>query len=62
MENSMLTNEEIDRAMRETNYSNPKPLLEHPDCIRISYAWLDAQKKTKGSTTKTMALKHIIEK
>lgn len=58
----MLTDEEIERAKRETKYGIEMPLHEHPDCIRIAYEWLDAQKKTKGLTTRTLALKHIIEK
>lgn len=37
-------------------------LHEHPDCIRIAYEWLDAQKKTKGKTTKVNPLKHLIER
>jgi hypothetical protein len=58
----LLTDEEIESAKRKTKVSDREALHEHPDCIRIAYAWLDAQKKTKGVTTKTMPLKHIIEK
>jgi hypothetical protein len=58
----MITDDEIERAKRAANYSHPEPHHEHPDCIRIAYAWLDAQRKTKGVTAKTMPLKHIIEK
>ncbi len=57
----MLTDAQIERAKKETKYSHPSPHHEHPDCVRIAYAWLDAQKKTKSTTARTMALKHIIE-
>lgn len=58
----MLTENEIERTKQETKYKNDEPLHEHPDCIRIAYEWLDAQIKTKSATTKTLPLKHIIEK
>lgn len=58
----MLSDNEIEQAKRKTKYSLPSQRHEHPDCIRIAYQWLDAQKKTKGTTTRTVALKHIIEK
>ena len=58
----MLTDNEIERAKQQTKYSLPSPHHEHPDCVRIAYAWLDAQKKTKGALSKTIALKHVIEK
>lgn len=58
----MLTDEEIERAKRETKYTNQSPRHEHPDCIRIAYEWLDAQKKIASHMRRTMPLKHIIEK
>ncbi|WP_426029706.1 hypothetical protein [Caulobacter sp. DWP3-1-3b2] len=56
----MLTDDEIKKAIaarpfkRDANH-------EHPDCVRIAYAWLDAQKKTRGPTRRSLDLKHIIE-
>ncbi|WP_426320470.1 hypothetical protein [Pseudoduganella sp. R-43] len=61
-EKTVLSDSEIDQAKRTTKYSLASPNHEHHDCIRIAYQWLDAQKKIKGATTKTMPLKHIIEK
>jgi hypothetical protein len=58
----MLSDDDIERAKRSTKYSSKDPLHEHPDCIRIAYEWLDAQKKIQGTTSRTFALKHIIEK
>lgn len=58
----MLSDEEIERAKRATRYTLEAPTHEHPDCIRMAYEWLDAQKKTKGGTRSTLALKHIIER
>ena len=58
----MITDESIARAKANTKYSLERPNHEHNDCIRIAFEWLDAQKKIKGFTTKTYALKHIIEK
>jgi hypothetical protein len=37
-------------------------LHEHPDCIRIAYEWLDAQKILKHPRRSSRPLKHIIEK
>lgn len=58
----MLSDEEIEKAKKETKYSLNEPHHEHNDCIRMAYEWLDAQAKTKNPTTKTYALKHLIEK
>jgi hypothetical protein len=58
----MLSDEEIETGKKNTKYSLDSPHHEHNDCIRMAYAWLDAQAKTKGTTKKTYALKHIIEK
>lgn len=57
----MLTDAQIEQGKRATKYTERKPLHEHPDCIRIAYQWLDAQKRTAGRLSKTFALKHIIE-
>lgn len=40
----MLTDQEIQQAINIIS-KNPNNLHEHPDCVRIAYAWLDAQKK-----------------
>ena len=58
----MLTDQDIERAKSVTNYGIGKAHHEHPDCIRIAYEWLDAQKKTMSPTKRTRAIKHIIEK
>jgi hypothetical protein len=58
----MLSDSEIEQGKCETKYSSKETNHEHLDCIRIAYQWLDAQRKTKGKTTRTMPLKHIIEK
>jgi hypothetical protein len=43
--------------------SGGKPHHEHPDCIRLAYQWLDAQKKTKGANMRqTAPIKHAIER
>lgn len=58
----MLTDKQIEQAKKTTRYSSRNDILhEHNDCIRIAYEWLDAQKKLKAPTTKTYALKHLIE-
>ncbi|BCS94749.1 hypothetical protein DSLASN_03810 [Desulfoluna limicola] len=59
---STLSDTEIERAKNKTKYSLDSAHHEHNDCIRIAYEWLDAQEKIKNPTTKTYALKHIIEK
>ena len=59
----MLTDEQIECGKANVKYSLKEGgHHEHNDCIRMAYEWLDAQKKTKKTTTKTHALKHIIEK
>lgn len=61
-ETLVLTDEQIEIAKRKAKYSYSDTLHEHPDCIRIAYEWLDAQKKTKRVMRKTVPLKHLIEK
>lgn len=56
-----LSKVQIERGKAASSYHLP-PHHEHDDCIRMAYEWLDAQVKTKGRTTKTRAIKHIIEK
>ncbi len=58
----MLTDKQIEQAKKTTRYSLGDDIVhEHNDCIRMAYEWLDAQKKIKGPTSKTYALKHMIE-
>ncbi|MGE0810289.1 MAG: hypothetical protein AB7N69_06690 [Immundisolibacter sp.] len=58
----MLTDNQIEYGKAKVTYSlNEGGRHEHHDCIRMAYEWLDAQKKIKNPTTKTFALKHIIE-
>lgn len=59
----MLTDEQIEYGKANVKYSlREGSHHEHYDCIRMAYAWLDAQKKIRNPTTKTRPLKHIIEK
>ena len=59
----MITEEQIECGKKEVNYSlNEPPFHEHHDCVRIAYAWFDAQAKLGNSTKRTPSLKHIIEK
>ncbi|MDZ7642024.1 MAG: hypothetical protein U5J62_08395 [Desulfurivibrio sp.] len=59
----MLTDEQIEYGKANVKYSLKEGgHHEHNDSIRMAYEWLDAQKKIKNPTTKTYALKHIIEK
>lgn len=58
----MLSDLEIERAKRKASYYAEDPHHEHPDCIRMAYEWLDAQKKTQGITTRRYPIKHLIEK
>ncbi|WP_426607247.1 hypothetical protein [Pantoea anthophila] len=58
----MLTDKQIEQAKKTTRYSLGDDIVhEHNDCIRMAYEWLDAQKKIKWPTSKTYALKHMIE-
>lgn len=57
----MLTDQEIQLAINEIS-KNPNNLHEHPDCVRIAYAWLDAQKKIQTQCNHSYPLKHYIEK
>lgn len=55
----MLTDQEIQQAIDKIS---PYPSThQHPDCVRIAYAWLDAQKKIQTINNKPHALKHTIE-
>ncbi|UQB43142.1 hypothetical protein JX580_04470 [Thiomicrospira microaerophila] len=54
------TDQQIKAAI--VQYSNrPDQLHEHPDCVKIAFAFLDAQKTIKGYGRGGWALKHIIE-
>jgi hypothetical protein len=55
----MLTDAQIQKAIEELGIKNANH--EHPDCVRIAYEWLDAQKKLKGPRKHGAPLKHIIE-
>lgn len=57
----MLTDQEILQAINTVS-RNPNNLHEHPDCVRIAYAWLDAQTKIKSACRQSYPLKHLIEK
>lgn len=57
----MLTEQEIQQAI-DTMSKNPNNLHEHLDCVRIAYAWLDAQKKIQSACRQSYPLKHYIEK
>lgn len=57
----MLTDQEIQRAI-DTMSKNPNNLHEHLGCVRIAYAWLDAQKKIQSICRQSYPLKHFIEK
>lgn len=57
----MLTNQEIQQAINKIS-KNPNNLHEHPDCVRIAYTWLDAQKKIQTSCRQSYPIKHYIEK
>lgn len=57
----MLTDQEIQLAINKIS-KNPNNLHEHPDCVRIAYAWLDAQKKIQTSCRQSYPIKHYIEK
>ena len=57
----MLTAEQIDAAKRRMVYSHRNPVHEHDDCVRIAYAWLDAQGWNKTISRTWRPWKHIIE-
>lgn len=57
----MLTDQEIQQAINTISIG-PNNLHEHPDCVRIAYAWLDAQKKIQSACRQSYPLKHYIEK
>lgn len=44
-------------------HTHATALPEHPDCVRIAGEWLDAQRRTKTTTTARWPapLKHLIE-
>jgi hypothetical protein len=56
----MITDKQIENAIRDAGKEDG--LHKHPDCIRIAYEWLDAQKKTKLPRKSHRALKHLIER
>ena len=59
----MITDEQIECGKKEVSYSlREDPVHEHHDCVRIAYAWFDAQTKLGNSTKRTPSLKHKIEK
>jgi len=57
----MISAEQIAQVKKKTKYGMKKVFHEHDDCIRIAYEWLDAQKKTKGISSRLPPLKQIIE-
>lgn len=57
----MLTDQEIQQAINTVSIG-PNNLHEHPDCVRIAYTWLDAQKKIQSACRQSYPLKHYIEK
>ena len=59
----MITEGQIAAAKAGFHYSHPADVLhEHDDCIRMAYAWLDAQTTIATINRKFRPLKHIIEK
>jgi hypothetical protein len=59
----MLTDQEIEAGKARTRYSLGDDILhEHPDCIRMAYEWLDAQRLVKTSKARTRPVKHLVEK
>jgi len=56
----VLTDEQIRVAIEKVK--RPESNHEHPDCVRIAYAWLDAQANTKHAQQSMRPLKHIIER
>lgn len=56
-----LEDEQIYQAKQQAKYIDNDHHHEHDDCIRIAYAWLDAQQVTPKCMYQTFALKHIIE-
>ena len=57
----MILDEEIEVAKKNTHYTLSDHSIQHNDCIRIAYEWLDAQKIIKSKTSKSYPLKHMIE-
>lgn len=59
----MLTAEQIAQAKREHTYASAESEVhEHDDCIRMAYAWLDAQTKLKNvAPSRYLPTKHLIE-
>jgi nucleoside-diphosphate-sugar epimerase len=58
----MLSAEMIAQAKREHTYTTSTISHEHDDCIRIAYAWLDAQVKLKNPVSRYVTTKHHIER
>jgi len=57
----MISDEQIELAKSQTTYTD-EIYHEHNDCIRITYQWLDAQKKIKRANPNFFDLKHLIER
>ncbi len=55
-----LSDEAIEAA--KAKHTNPDANVEHNDCIRMAFEWLDAQTRIKGKTTRSAPLKHLIER
>lgn len=56
----VLTDEEIEAAKFQAVITDDR-LHEHPDCVRIAYQWLDAQRTVQSPQRRFRALKHMIE-
>ena len=57
----MISDEEIENAKKKTCYTLTDHSVQHNDCIRIAYEWLDAQKKIKSKIKEQYPIKHMIE-
>lgn len=57
----MLSDQDIEKAINKLP-KNSDTLHEHPDCVRIAYEWLDAQKKIGSKCNQIYQIKHLIER
>lgn len=57
----MLSDQEIENAKKTAKIDVEVANFEHNDCIRIAYAWLDAQAKTKVPSKTSHLFKHLME-
>ncbi len=57
----MISDKEIENAKKNTYYTLDDHSIQHNDCIRIAYEWLDAQKNIKSKIKMEYPLKHMIE-